>query len=87
MEKRARNFDTFTNQHREHWNDMKDKRDSITVETRKAERELKELIYFNVVEDSSHDDDEDFFPQEPAEASRDQVKSYQELHEESSTPF
>lgn len=44
MEKRAKNFDSFTQQHKDHWKEMKDKRDSIEEETRRAERELKELL-------------------------------------------
>lgn len=60
-EKRARNFETFTRQHREHWKEMQGKRDTLVEEARNAELELKELLQSSKGEHEpeSHDEDED----------------------------
>lgn len=65
-EKRARNFETFTRQHREHWKEMQGKRDTLVEEARDAERELKELLQSSKGEHepASQDDEEDFLLQE-----------------------
>ena len=44
VDKRAKNFETFVKSHRAHWQEMKDKRDTIVDEIRNAEEELKAML-------------------------------------------
>ena len=80
IEKRARNFDSFVSRHQGHYKEMKEQRDAIVEEARKAEQELKDLL--SKEEDLDEVDDK----KEPTGGSQNKEEENSPEYNDDSTP-